>query len=284
MGMDFSAFASIPGIDTIRQTVESEIFWGPWEYNRAFIVPCFIDASGARDTGGSPTTLLRAGLLMGMIRTSKLSVEWDVTATDGSEEIYGPLLYSQQTQQLGSDKDRWFGFCAVGGNIKASKLIIPGAATAGIDGNAKEYEVVRQMAGRFNFDGLYNVYKTSSLYGGWRKVVAKTANYTVTVDDTGCIFSTAASTNVPVVFTLPAVANNRGLRYGFYCTEDGGISIASSGSNDDIICHNDVTADSLTISTTGKTIGSFVEILGVGGTKWYSIVHLGASTHAVTVG
>jgi len=281
MGFDYTAFASIPGIEDVRQTVESEIFWGPFEYNRAFIVPCFIDASGTRDTGGSPTTLIRAGMLMGQIRSSKLLVEWNPAGTDGSEEIYGPLLYSQQTQLQGTDKDRWFGFCAVGGNVKAAKLLVPGASSAGIDGSAYEYEVVRQMAGRFNFDGLYNVYKTSALYGGWRKVVAKTADYTLTVDDTGCIFTNTGETDL-LTLTLPAVANNRGLRYGVYVTNDAGISIASAA-GDDIVCDNDAAADSVTVSTTGKCIGTFIEILGVGGSAWYTITHLAASDHVITI-
>ena len=293
MGYDYTQNAAFPGIHTadadIRQTVESEIFWGPWEYNKSFVVPVFLDASAARDEGSTTNTVLRAGLLLGQVASSKLLVEWDPTATDGSQDIFGPLLYTQETELQGTDTDRWFGFAAIGGLVKPSKLIIPGASsTAGIDTKAEEQLVVSQMAGRFHFQSSAS---TTSAYGdfwkippnvwGQPRITAKTANYTVLVEDNGTLFTNAGASGA-VVFTLPANAKNRGLNYKFFAVANQNLKVAAATANT-IVTFNDATADSVSFETSNEKIGGFFELIGADNSKWYCIPRIGQDSQTITI-
>ena len=258
---DFSGFAHTPGMDGLRQTVESVIGWGPWDHNRAFIAPVILDGASL-DAGGTPTTLIRPGLLLGQNRTTLKCKEWNPTGTDGSQDLYGVMLYDASTQLFGANQDRWFGFALVGGNVKASSLIIPGNASAGIDGDANEHYVRAAMSGRFMFDDYPHQWPNSP----WKNYQAKTANYTVVDQDNGTFFTTLGASGA-VTFTLPAVASAKGQRYLFYNAVDQNMTVQSAAANG-LITFNNAAASSVAFSTAGNKIGAAVEVIGISGSKW----------------
>ena len=281
MAFDYTGFAAIPGIDDIRENVEATITWGNWNHNKSFVVPTILDGA-IRDLGADPTTLIRPGLILGQIRATKKCVAWDATATNGAEEIYGVLLWDAVSQQLGSNKDRWFGFALIGGNIKASSLIIDGAAsTAGIDGKPLEHYVRGLMSGRFIFDDAYHQWSGSPLMGGWKAIKAKTTDYTVVDQDNGTLFTTLGAAGA-VNFTLPAHASNQGQRYGFYSAADQNLTVTSATAAT-IICFNDLAADSVAFSTSSEKIGGMFEVIGLDNNKWIVLPRLGADTQTITV-
>ena len=145
-------FAGLPGIDTAVTTIESVITWGAPEQQVVVGIPI---KGTARDAGHSGnTTILRPGLLMGVIKAERLAKEWNSGAADGSEVIAGPLLYAVNTQKDGADAIRWFGYILVRGLVQASKIIIPGQANPGIDGVGSEATVRSGMATRFVLDDM----------------------------------------------------------------------------------------------------------------------------------
>ena len=49
-----NAFATLPGPSEVHETfAATDITWGPWEHNRAFIVPTLLDGA-SRDEGSDP--------------------------------------------------------------------------------------------------------------------------------------------------------------------------------------------------------------------------------------
>lgn len=160
---DYRGFGNLPGIDDIRETIEGIITWGAWEEARFHIWPCVIsgaarDAAQATPTtpGNTPTDLLRPGLLMGVNNTTKLAMQWNAAALDGTEDIAGPLLYSvKMTDSDGSNRAKWHGWILIAGKVKASELIIPGETTKGIVGKAAEATVRAALASRFILDDLF---------------------------------------------------------------------------------------------------------------------------------
>jgi len=92
--------------------------------------------------------------------------------------------------------------------------------------------------------------------GAYRIVSAKTASYQIKEIDLGTIFTNRGATGA-VTLTLPKTTT---LPVGWNCSfmgvADQNLVIASYGSSDDIVAHNDAAADTLTFSTAADLIGS----------------------------
>ena len=114
-----------------------------------------------------------------------------------------------------------------------------------------------------------------------RKVIAKTANYTVKATESGSIFTTQGATG-PVVFTLPATTGCDGLEFIFYNCEDVDMTV-TAGTVDTMTAINDVAADSVKFGTTSLKIGGGVWVFG-DGTNVHAMVMPGQATQTVTVG
>ncbi len=272
--MQYDLMGLVPGISAIRETVEKEVFWGPWEYNRAFIVPTWLDGA-ARDAGGSPTTLLRPGLLLGMNSSTYKWSEWDATATDGTEKIAGVLLYAEYMQSQGSNQDKWYGYIAVGGNVKASSILVPGNASYGLAGDANEYYVRSLMAPRFRFDDMHHEHSFDNTFS---KVIEKSASYTVTADDNNALIVQDGSAGA-VTFTLPAITASKGMRFRFYNTDNQNMVIASAAAGD-LIALGNAAANTVTFSTTSQKVGACAEVIGLDNASWLVTVLQGTGTVA----
>lgn len=154
----------------------------------------------------------------------------------------------------GSTTDKFLGVL-VGGNVQASKIY-------NLDVQARA-----DMFGRFVFDD--NVLGNNL---GWRRVVAKTGDYTVLTTDNLTLFTNLGA-GAAVNFTLPTLA--LGYRFGFYCEADYELKITSAAA-DTIVTYNDVAADTVSLKsgTNSKQIGGYIEILAnSNATKWLAIAH-----------
>lgn len=111
---------------------------------------------------------------------------------------------------------------------------------------------------------------------------AKTASYTVTAAEDGVIFTNRGAT-AAITFTLPSVANNNvpvGTEFTFYGVSATGFTVASEGSNDNILTLNDAAADSITMTTTSKIIGASVHVIW-DGTAWLATQRSVGNTYTV---
>ena len=83
------------------------------------------------DAGNTPTTVIRAGLLMAKLTSTGELEEWVSTATDGTQDIFGVTPYELRAQDFdATDQDRVAGII-VRAPFKASQLLIQGAAFVG---------------------------------------------------------------------------------------------------------------------------------------------------------
>lgn len=123
---------------------------------------------------------------------------------------------------------------------------------------------------------------------GYPKVAAKTANYTLTLDDNGKIFTNRGAGGA-VTFTLPPTASVPvGYNARVFVVADQAVTIASNNSSDDMVAYNDAGADSVAFSTATKQIGASLMViwdgtgwLGVPGT-WNTVAN-GASVTLATI-
>ena len=103
-------------------------------------------------------------------------------------------------------------------------------------------------------------------------ISAKTAAYQVVVGDLGTLFTTRGNGG-SLTFTLPAVADvPTGWWCEFYNAAGQTMVVASSGSLDNVTTFNDLTADSITFSTSSELIGAAVKVVW-DGTGWLSFLH-----------
>lgn len=96
------------------------------------------------------------------------------------------------------------------------------------------------------------------------KVVAKTAAYTVSINDSGTYFTTRGAT-AAVTFTLPSAATGQGCIFWFFSAVDFAMTVA--GATGELIAKNDVAANSVAFSTASEIIGGAVKVVG-DGTSW----------------
>lgn len=272
---NFQGANLVPGLQTVLETTENQFWIGRWEnqiWHYGDIVSTAVDAG---NTNG--TTTLRAGLLLGQITASGKLKQWDPAATDGSQNVYG-ILGAMQPMRYGagsSTADRLVGMVMVAGRIDPAKLIVPGDTTLGIAGTVEEFDIRNQLGTRFMFaDGLISL-----PVSGWYGPVAKTGNYTVLDSDNNTLFTNSGAAGT-VNFTLPVTAK-KGLRYAFYVAADQTLTV-TSGTADTMVVFNDIAADSISFGTAGEKVGGMITVIG-DGSKWLTIVNLGAETQTPTI-
>lgn len=151
--------------------------------------------SSATDSGNTPTTTLRGGLVMGLVDASgKLQAYGAPSTDDGRDAVVGLLPKMQNMLQQGTAADRWVNILR-SGMIKAGELV-------GLD-----YHVRAVLARTgFLFDG--DTPEGAAFLVHAKRAIRKAANFTILTSQNGCAFiSTANAVN----FTLPTIA--RGLSY-----------------------------------------------------------------------
>lgn len=258
MSFDFTGSYGLPGIAAALETVEKQIWWNRWEdcvWRSAVI------EGAARDAGNtSYTDVLRPGLLLGKLDSNDKFTEYDPTASDGSQRVYGVLGFAQKMQRMGSNQDRYIGWVMCAGCVKAGSLLIPGSTSYGISAATNEHLIRAQMHPRFLFDDQI----WGNPFSGILDIQAKTADYTVLEADNNALFTNRGAGGA-VNFTLPATAK-KGLSYRFYVVADQTVTL-TAGTADTLITYNDAAADSVALSTAGNKIGGAFQVVG-DGTGW----------------
>lgn len=220
-------------------------------------------SGAARDSTNTPTTVLRAGLVVGIITASGKFTNYDAAATDGSQFAVGVLAVELRAQDFDATNADRSAPILVGGPVRAGRLL-------GLDQYSRA-----QLERQFLFD--------DDLVGNrhpYPRVVAKTTSYTVTAADRGTLFTNQGAAGA-VTFTLPTIA--RGLYYSFFVEADQNVIVASAV-GDIMVVFNDATADSVAFQTAGEKIGSSVTVFAnADGTKWLAEVHLAAETVTPTI-
>lgn len=121
-------YGVLPGVGDESFTFDNAFCWGPGEYNRAFLVHGLLLGSSVDAGNTGATNVLRAGLTLGVVTASKKFTQWTTGQTNGSEDIRGFLM---KTVELDGTNDVHVPIL-IGGNIKASKIIVTGQANPGI--------------------------------------------------------------------------------------------------------------------------------------------------------
>jgi hypothetical protein len=261
MADQFGAFG-IPGFQAESVTTENQFLWG--SSDELLMQKPAVILSSSVDAGSTPTTQLRAGLLMGQITSTGKFKQYDPAATDGSQFCAGVLrtnLNMLDTDGTAVDRVVPGGIVVFGFAIK-SKLF-------GFDALAR-----RQLTGRIYCDD-----DLIGLPGDYRQVIAKVANYTVVTDtDNGVIFTTRGNA-APLTFTLPA-SITRGQQFTFFNEVDQNMLV--TGAANTLVCFNNAAATTVALQTAGNKIGSgFRVTVNDNATKWL-IWPIGAGTVTIT--
>lgn len=257
----FQGHAGLPGIEATDYSYEAEILTK--RESASYQATGGQIDSAATDAGNTPTTTLRAGLLLGRITSSGKYTTWTPTATDGSQFIAGILMNSiSLLNGAGTAVVKFSGPILISGHIKAASIIVPGQSSASLTSQTLEHLIRTQMSTRFVFDDkIHSDVKLNDV------VTIKTADYTVLEADNGTLFTNRGAGGA-VVFTLPATAK-KGLRYRFYVVADQSVTV-TCGTADTGVAFNDAAVDSVAFSTASKKVGASLEVIG-DGTSWLFI-------------
>lgn len=118
---------------------------------RATIVTRIL-AGTARDAVNTPTTTLRGGMVLGQITASKKLAQYNAGATDGSQNPVGILLDDVRViDESGNNEDQTVRIL-VSGDIRASQLLIQGAAFVGHTNEAAARTALKAVGKCFIFD------------------------------------------------------------------------------------------------------------------------------------
>jgi len=247
----------LPGIDARIQGETYEVHWGKDEQ---IIKGKGIISSAARDSGNTPTTTLRGGLVLARLTDSGKYVAYSATGANGAGSDRASAILEQGVNLLdytGTAVDRLMPVL-LGGPIRDSQCF-------GLDGHAKSalsrhfvFEDALNEAAAQNYGGLGppNALKLFSVY-------ASTNTVTLTAEMSGSIFLGNHSTNM--IYTLPTLA--AGLRYRVINLVD--FTVTINGAAGTIVKKNNAAANSVAFVTAGELIGATIDIIANhDATKW----------------
>ena len=262
-----------PGVRAASYTTTREIFWGGDASRMKVIRGQAQFSSSLVDAGSTPTSVIRPGLLLGALTSDNKLVQWDPTATDGSQWLRGvnedELVMTEGYSATAAERA---GRMVLQGPLRAVALLVLGTA---LTSSAHQYLARRLLArqGCVLDDDPQNY-----LAGTNKRTILKTATGSITAAENGADFHVVGSG--AVTLTLPTLVT--GLAYRFINGADQNLTVASVA-GDDIVTVNDLSADSITFSTASNKIGATVDIWSdyVNGTlKWLSQVQIGTATIA----
>lgn len=269
---------SQPGIGSLDSTSHREIIWGGADWAHLVIKQGAWISGAARDAGNTDTTVLRDGLLLGKITSSGKQIQWDSTATDGSQSISSILNNEIRAQDFNAtDADRFCG-TIVRAPLQASQLLIKGVALVG---HTDEYLARRQLV---DAGFILDDDPMGHLAGRGQRVSYETGTtdaLTASQNGMTLFYSNAASVTV----TLPAI--KPGLEYKLVRVADEEFIVVSPTA-DNVIVGNDLSADGVTFTTAGEQIGATVTVKSIyvnGTLKWLMVldsVPFGTGTATMT--
>ncbi len=224
---------NMPGFTTKVESTEANVSWSGRGGQDMAVTRKVVISASATDSGNTPSTTLRGGVILALDDTSGKAYIYDPDATNGRQIPVGILEQPQDMLVEGVATDR-FAQVLVHGMLKTSRI-------HGLDARAKKI-----LSGRFLFDDDTNVTCNAIEPRG---ITRKSADYTVTAEDNGILFVASGA----VAFTLPTKEN--GLSFRFIQTADANLVISGSS---DIVHKGNAGASTITFSTSSQKIGSQV--------------------------
>lgn len=252
----FGGFAK-PGqgaavFDTPREIVSQGFDSSQFVFDSGIIV------GTARDAGNSVTTVLRPGLLLGKVTSTGKYIQWDATATDGSQYFAGILWKELRATDFDANNtDRDFTILVGRGVLQASKLLVKGVALT----SATDEYLARRMlrAADFVLDDDPLGYKAGNTNLSFRHELQTGTSHSPSASaDNGKTFYYSSASAVAV--TLPTLVP--GLEFTFVRTADEELVVASAA-GDDMVVGNDLSADSVTFTTGSQQIGAIIRVTSV---------------------
>jgi Bacteriophage lambda head decoration protein D len=236
------SYGIFPGLTTSRETYENEFRWGS-EF--LAVIGNAIISGNTIDAGNSPTFELRPGLVLGQQIATGQYLQYNPSATDGTEVASAVLLEGLRTLDFSNNPVTRFYGVLLGGPVKAANLY-------GLDYNA------RQQMDKFFFDDLFN--GPGGHWFPWKRFQTKAANYSCVYTDNYTLFDNTGATGT-VQITLPPIAN--GYYFGFRTTNSQIIqAVSNEGGN---MITTSLTGNSASVTAIG---GLFVVYTNPQGTKW----------------
>lgn len=257
--MGFPTYGELPGITAIAETTEKSLVFDR-EAKLSYLSDCVVDST-AVDAGNTPTTTLRAGLLLGRKTADGLLYAWNPDAVDGTEIYAGVLLVGFSTLNSDGTAADKTAHVARSGPFKVADLLIEG--TAFTSSTAEHLARAQMLAAGCSLDD--QVMPGAGSLGQARRIINVVTDATVTASQNGALF---VKTTADGTFTLPAL--EAGLVFEFLSASDHEMVVASA-EGDNMIVGNDLSADSVTFTTAGQQIGARVRVesIYVGTTlKW----------------
>ena len=240
----------IPGTGALDITTEYEILWGGDRAKGLVLEQSVVYSGAMRDAGNTPTTVIRAGLLMGKVTASGELEEWDADASDGTQALWGIVPYELRAQDFDANNADRVAPAIVRAPLKATSLLIQGTAfTTHVD----EFLARRKLyaAGCVLDDDPFG-YQAGA---GFRMQTITTEDHTITEAENGTTFFYEFAGAAASAITLPTI--HPGLEYFLIRSANSAEDfVIASAEGDNVIVGNDMSADSVTWTTTGQMIGA----------------------------
>lgn len=242
-------------------------FWAEDERRIRWEKGTFLGTS--TDAGMTPTSILRAGLLIAKIfgdTGSTLFVPWSPTAVDGSQVIRGVLKETVDLKKFNSTGTKLSLQYLAAGPVRADRLIVPGAASMSIVGSAWEYLIMHQMSQQgFSFQSTDWQGRPHNLDYAPIQLDYATATTLTEVQSGALITNLGASGSVAI--TLPTPKRGLAFRFMTLAAQD---LVITAPTADTLIVASDVAADSatLTLAEIGAVAEAFVVRTAADTYKW----------------
>jgi hypothetical protein len=248
----------MPGPSAVLSESQRRLVRG---YPSSLILHGVAIASATVDAGNTPTTELRAGLLMGKIAATGLFKQYDPTATDGSQYPIGPLYEERNMLNAAGTAQQVTGRIVIGGYLVASQVI-------NLDARARQ-----MLYGRIIFDDMI-----PGAAPGWFGPVVKTADYTLVAADSGYCFTTRGAAGA-VIFDLPTTIP-AGFRALFKNEADQNMTVRCTSK---LVALHNLTATSVAFSTSSQKIGGGIEVIANDNQTKYHVINQSAGANTITV-
>lgn len=243
-----------PGVGSELSTFETELFWGSDQARSGALWQSGIFSGTIRDDANTPTTHIRPGLLLGKITSTGKLEEWDADVSTGTQNLVGVLDSElRATDFQANNVDRTFRFLVARAPIKASALLIQGAAFVG---HADEYLARRQLwSANFILDDDAQGYKAGA--GNRMALVSDTTDILTAAENGSTIFYDNVAA---VAVTLPTL--QPGLSFELVRTANEELVVAAAVAGT-VVVGNDLSANGVTFTTAGEQIGATVRVESV---------------------
>ena len=252
-----------PGFTTAKESIEEQIWWTGRNHQTQLSSQEITLASINVDAGNTPTTTIRGGHVVARETVSGNHYLYNADANDGTQFATGILEHTKDMLKDAIASHQFMEQLS-SGLYRSTELIVTGGTKGDIDLQVQA-QLIRQgwMPDGNGPDGAAFLDHPM----GEERVAGTTI--TLDSDDNGKRFLALAALNA----TLPANnAANVGFKAEFFQTTDNAL-VLTSAAGDDIIHIGNLAADTVTCSTGGQQIGSWLtaelRYIATGVRRWF---------------